>query len=362
MNVRADIPAPDLRLPSAVLDVMMPMHVSVDAQGRIRHAGPTIAKMLGGDPVGGDRAAGVSVVGQPLLDVFDLRRPAGIADFAGLMAQAGLRLSLAPRTAAHLPLRGVILPLPDRGGAILDLSLGLSFARAVADFSLTLPDFSPCDQIIELLYLHEANSSTARLSRHLSERLQAAHASAQHQARTDALTGLSNRRAMDDELEHLLTVRRDDFTLLHLDLDLFKTVNDTYGHAAGDAVLVEVGHILDQEMRRNDFPARVGGDEFLIVLRPRLETEVAGAIATRLIKRIEQPIRFENHICKISASIGIVSTKHYSKRPSIEQMMADVDAALYQAKNGGRGRFAIFDGGDRRVTTLPGDMGQKPET
>lgn len=337
MNMYATAGLPGLTLPFDVLDVMMPMHVAVDGEGRMRHAGPTIAKILGG----------ASVEGAALLDVFDLRRPADVVDFAGLSDQLGLRLSLVPKTAAHLPLRAVIMPLPGGDGMILDISLGLSFARAVADFSLTLRDFSPCDQTIELLYLHEANSSTARLSRHLSERLQAAHASAQHQARTDVLTGLGNRRAMDDELEHLLVERNHEFSLLHLDLDFFKHVNDTYGHAAGDAVLVEVGRILHREVRRNDFPARVGGDEFLIVLRPALDVEIAGRIATRLIERIERPVRFEGHACNVSASIGIVSTTQYAKRPTIGQMTADVDTALYKAKNAGRGRYAIFDGGGR---------------
>lgn len=331
MNMHVANGAAGLTLPFDVLDVLMPMHVSVDADGRMRHAGPTIAKMLGD----------ASVKGVPFLDAFDLRRPSGITDFVGLMAQIGNRLSLVLKGSDHLPLRAVIMPLPGDDGMILDISLGLSFARAVSDFSLTLHDFSPCDQTIELLYLHEANSSTARLSRHLSERLQAAHAAAQHQARTDVLTGLNNRRAMDDELGHLLLERSHEFTLLHLDLDFFKHVNDTYGHAAGDAVLVQVGRILGQELRRNDFPGRVGGDEFLIILRPAVTAEVAASVATRLIERIESPVRVENVECRVSASIGIASTTQYKTRPNIEQMLADVDGALYQAKDNGRGQFAI---------------------
>lgn len=333
MNMHVSNGTAGLTLPFEVLDVLMPMHISVDAEGRMRHAGPTISKMLGDVPV----------TGVPLLDVFDLRRPSGVTDFAGLMAQVGNRLSLVVKASDHLSLRAVIMPLPGGDGMILDISLGLSFARAVSDFSLTLHDFSPCDQTIELLYLHEANSSTARLSRHLSERLQAAHAAAQYQARTDVLTGLNNRRAMDDELDHLLVERSHDFTLLHLDLDFFKHVNDTHGHAAGDAVLVQVGQILGQELRRNDFPARVGGDEFLVILRPALSAEAAGRIATRLIKRIETPIRVDMVECSVSASIGIASTTQYESRPDIEQMLADVDGALYQAKHSGRGQHAIAE-------------------
>ncbi|ABD56043.1 GGDEF domain-containing protein [Jannaschia sp. CCS1] len=337
MNIRVDKGAAGLTLPFDVLDVLMPMHLIIDADGRMRHAGPTARKMLGDVPV----------AGLALLDAFELRHPTDIVDFSGLKEHAGDRLSLVLKSADHLPLRAVIMPLPGDDGMILDISLGLSFARAVSDFSLTLHDFSPCDQTIELLYLHEANSSTARLSRHLSERLQAAHAAAQLQARTDVLTGLHNRRAMDDELEYLLVQRSHDFTLMQLDLDRFKYVNDTYGHAAGDAVLVEVGRILNEEVRRTDFPARVGGDEFLLVLRPALNADVAGRIAQRLIERIEVPIVVDSNVCRISASIGIATTTQYPKRPKVEQLVADVDGALYQAKNAGRGRYVIASGGGR---------------
>ncbi|WP_341860761.1 diguanylate cyclase [Gymnodinialimonas sp. 57CJ19] len=337
MNIRTSDAATRLSLPLEVLDLLMPMHVVLDTDGCIAHAGPTILKILGDAPL----------TGVPLLDVFDLRRPGGINSFEDVKHRVGQRLSLVPRSADHLPLRGVIMPLRGDKGMILDISLGLSFARAVADFSLTLHDFSPCDQTIELLYLHEANASTSQLSRHLSERLQAAHAAAQEQARTDVLTGLKNRRAMDDELEHLLMERNHDFSLLHLDLDLFKHVNDTYGHAAGDAVLMEVGRILTEELRRSDLPARVGGDEFLVILRPAMSDDVAGSVAARLIDRIEQPIQVEDTQCSVSASVGIVSTDQYRTRPSIEQVLADVDGALYQAKNAGRGRFVISNGGGR---------------
>lgn len=347
MNMHAPSGAAGLTLSPQAMDLLMPMHVWVGPDGCLRHAGPTITKILGD----------VSVTGVPLFDLFRIRRPTDITDLAGLMALAGARLSLAPKSADHLPLRGVVMPLPGKGGALLDLSLGLSFASAVRDFALTLHDFSPCDQTIELLYLHEANASTTRLSRHLSERLQAAHASAEHQARTDVLTGLSNRRALDAELEHLLVERNHDFTLLQMDLDLFKGVNDTYGHAAGDAVLMEVGRILDNELRSGDFPARIGGDEFLVVLRPAVGIEVASRIATRLIELIEQPIQFESHVCQISASIGIVSTTQYKQRPTAEQITADADTALYRAKNGGRGRYAVFQGDIEEARVRDGAQG-----
>ncbi|MEX3014626.1 diguanylate cyclase domain-containing protein [Gymnodinialimonas hymeniacidonis] len=332
MNMQTLPPETFVAMPSGVVDALLPMHVQVDAGGKISHIGPTLSKMIGDGPV----------FDRPLLDLFSIRRPSGIETFDALMNAADQRLSLCLTRADHLPFRGVILPLQGEGGAILNLSFGLSFARAVAEFSLTLSDFAATDQTIELLYLNEAKASTTRLSEHLTNRLQNANAIAQEQARTDVLTGLSNRRAMDDELEHLMACRGQNFTLMHLDLDLFKQVNDTHGHAAGDAVLVEIGRILDRELRRNDFPARIGGDEFLIVLRPAQSNDIAARIAKRIIERIEEPIDLGDVTVQISASIGIASTAAYATRPSIEQLMNDVDEALYDAKRNGRGRFCIF--------------------
>ncbi|GAA5070790.1 GGDEF domain-containing protein [Roseibacterium beibuensis] len=314
-----------------VLDRLMPMHLWLDRQGRVMQAGPTIAKMMGGAPALGTR----------LLDLVEIRSPSNIADFTALIAQEGRRLSLGLHCAPHLPLRGVVSSLPGQGGALLDISLGLSFVRAVAEFDLNQGDFSPCDQTLELLYLYEANTSIAHLSRRLTERLRAARLAAEAQALTDELTGLANRRAMDLELARVLADETAHFALLHLDLDYFKQVNDTHGHAAGDHVLQQVGHILRSDLRRGDLAARVGGDEFLIILRNCLSEDGLREVAKRLIAGIEAPVSFEGKLCKLSASIGISTTAGYRTRPTPDEMLADTDMALYRAKNAGRRRFAI---------------------
>jgi diguanylate cyclase (GGDEF)-like protein len=235
-----------------------------------------------------------------------------------------------------VPLRGVLVRLPD-GGALIDLSLGLSFERAVTRFGLSASDFSPCDQTVELLYLNEANAVIARLSRQLTDRLSAASEAAEHQALTDPLTALANRRAMDVELRRLLDDPSADFALLHLDLDFFKQVNDTHGHAAGDHVLSEVATILRGDLRRMDMAARVGGDEFLIMLRDTVAETAIAALADRLIRKIERPIPFEGRICRVSASVGVAVTTGYALRPDADGLLADTDAALYRAKNAGAG-------------------------
>ncbi len=318
-------------LSGGALDTLMPMHIWVDIDGRVIQAGPTLCKMAGRE----------SLAGALLFDLIEFRRPRGASNLDELLPEAGHRLSLVLKSAPHLSLRGTLTGLPGHAGAILDISLGLSFAKAVSDFNLTLNDFSPCDQTVELLYLLEANMSTAQLSRHLSERLERARAAAEVQALTDAMTGLSNRRAMDLELERRLADPNEEFALLHVDLDFFKQVNDTYGHAAGDHVLSVAGNILRRELRDTDKAGRVGGDEFLIILHDCTDPDALGAVAQRLIEELEEPIPFEDHLCRISASVGIAHTGSYAERPSSDAILADTDIALYQAKRGGRGRFQL---------------------
>jgi diguanylate cyclase (GGDEF)-like protein len=333
-------------LSGGALDVLMPMHLWADPEGRVVQAGPTLTKM----------ARRGDLTGLPLFRILEFRRPARVVGVQALMALAGQRLGLALRGAPDLPLRGALTTLPEGTGLILDISLGLSFARAVSEFGLTLNDFSTCDQTVELLYLHEANTSTMALSRQLSQRLEAARAEAQAQALSDPLTGLANRRAMDAEIARCLDDPGRDFGLLHIDLDLFKQVNDSLGHAAGDAVLERVGAILRHQLRHTDIAGRVGGDEFLVLLRDCVDRDEMEQVAARLIAAIEEPVPFEGHLCRISASIGLTASVDYAERPGLDRVLADTDAALYAAKRGGRGRFAVHGQGARprrRAGDLP---------
>lgn len=320
-----------------VLDTLMPMHLWLDQTARLVQTGPTILKMLGLRRRDGD-----GLVGRSLFEIVTLRRPVAAQSVSALDRLVGRRLTLCLSGTPQLPLRGSLARLPGEAGFILDISLGLSFARAVAEFDLTMSDFSPCDQTVELLYLHEANRSTAALSRRLSERLDAARAAAEAQALTDAMTGLANRRAMDALLSRALGEQGTDLALLHIDLDLFKQVNDSLGHAAGDHVLAHVGRILKREFRPADRVGRVGGDEFLAIVTDCTSPDALGSIADRLIAELEQPIPFDGKTCHISASIGIACTADYVQRPDPDQFLNDADLALYRAKRGGRGRYSLF--------------------
>jgi len=171
-------------------------------------------------------------------------------------------------------------------------------------------------------------------SRRLNERLHGARLAAEEQAIPDTLTGLRNRRAMDQSLAGL-AARGSEFALMHLDLDYFKTVNDTHGHAAGDHVLQAAARVLLDETRHGDTVARVGGDEFVLIF-PGLVDEVRLArIAGRIVKRLEEPVEFQGKTCRISGSIGFTTSRFYEV-PDLDQMLSDADVALYASKHKGR--------------------------
>jgi len=315
------------------LDGLMPMHILVDKNGVIIHAGPTAARLRPDH----------DLIGMELLEVFECLRPACDGGFSDLRRLTGQRLRLEFRAPPHTRLRGLVHSL-DGGQVVLNLSLGYSVVEAVADYALTSRDFSHCDPTVEMLFLIEAKSAALTESKKLNARLDEAREAAQTQAETDALTGLHNRRAMDQLLCDMTKSRRKtEFGLMHLDLDYFKLVNDTHGHAAGDHVLLRVAAILREETRSDDLVARVGGDEFVLIFPDCTDVNLLKAIAARIIARLEEPIAFGSEQCRISASIGTTISSLYSN-PDPDRMLSDADTALYKSKNGGRARHTLFEG------------------
>ncbi len=328
--MKASLPQPVCTIPIEGLSRFMPMHLLLDHGGRVSSVGPTLARVLDG----------VQVLGARFEDLFEVRSPGGATTVAEVIERAGNRFRLVPRVRPRVGLRGAGIRLAGEGQVLLNLSFGIDLIAAVREFALTDADFAATDLAMELLYLAEANAAVTHELRGLNLRLEGARLAAQEEALTDPLTGLRNRRAADVLLERLCSAGAP-FALLHMDLDFFKAVNDSLGHAAGDLVLEKVGQILQDQIRSDDCAARIGGDEFVIVIVGRTEPQVLQAIAERIIARISEPISFEGNDCRVSASIGIVrSVDMVRADPTL--LLASADRALYAAKHAGRSRAVLL--------------------
>ncbi len=319
-------------LDPAALGVLMPMYLTLDPAGTITACGPTLTRILSAAPP----------LGHAFFDQFEIRRPSGIHDLPALRHIAGSRIYLQARSLPRTGLRGIALPLADGKGMLMNLSFGIGILDAVRDHGLTDADFAATDLAIELLYVVETKSAVAEELRALNLRLQGAKSVAEEQAMTDTLTGLRNRRAFDAALDQAVTVAAEvPFGLMQLDLDFFKAVNDSHGHAAGDQVLRRVARVLTAETRAWDTVARIGGDEFVILLPGLSDAARLRVIAQRIIASLARPIFHEGQACRIGASVGLALSCRMAPL-SAGAILTSADQALYAAKHAGRGcsRFA----------------------
>ncbi len=176
----------------------------------------------------------------------------------------------------------------------------------------------------------------------ISERKQAER-QLHHLAHHDALTGLPNRlmvqKVIADELTRA-TQSGTGFALHFLDLDRFKSINDGFGHAHGDRLLMEIAARLRQETREEDTVARLGGDEFAIVQVDVQDRSAAHEFASRIINAISETLQIDNHQTSIGASIGITMAPMDAQTP--EQLLKNADLAMYCAKREGRKRASFF--------------------
>jgi diguanylate cyclase (GGDEF)-like protein/PAS domain S-box-containing protein len=162
-------------------------------------------------------------------------------------------------------------------------------------------------------------------------------------ARTDSLTGLANRATFLERLRQAFAATARGargFAVLYLDLDYFKPVNDTLGHAAGDRLLCEVAARLVKSARDTDLVARLGGDEFAVLQADFDEPESAGMLAARIVRSVALPYLLDGTDVRISASIGICPHSESSSGP--DEMLAQADLALYRAKEQGRNQYRFY--------------------
>jgi diguanylate cyclase (GGDEF)-like protein/PAS domain S-box-containing protein len=165
-----------------------------------------------------------------------------------------------------------------------------------------------------------------------------------HQAFHDTLTGLANRALFIDRVTHALArsarqPRR--LAVLFLDLDDFKTVNDTLGHAAGDRLLREIARRITAELRSGDTAARLSGDEFAVLIEDLQGDDVAALTATRVLAAVGIPLTIEGHELRMTGSIGIALG--HGTAETADDLLIEADVAMYHAKESGKARHATFE-------------------
>ncbi len=249
------------------------------------------------------------LVGQPMPSIFE---PA---------AREGRVKSLALMLGAHKAFSGLALRATKKPeGAVLRLS-----GQPVFDSNGDFRGFRGTGTDITEEFFRE--QETARL------------------AKFDSLTGLANRHHMGHRIETTLTAfkaAKRNCAILMLDLDRFKQVNDTLGHAAGDELLKQVATRLNRAIERDCEIGRLGGDEFQVMVPDCDDRGELGDIAMKVIDMLRQPYSLEEGRCVIGASVGIAIAPHDGV--SADEIVRSADLALYAAKNGGRGQYRFFSG------------------
>jgi diguanylate cyclase (GGDEF)-like protein len=273
-----------------------------------------------------DGAGCVTVVNRQLLNLFRL-------DSADV--QPGARL----RAVARMLLRRKIVAQEEIARVWNSLS------RAAAGVDGVAPFETRDDRAIEITVHRMTGDGEGAVVvvQDVTERRNAARA-IDRMARVDSVTDLPNRRRFEEELVETLRARSDGFesaNVLFLDLDDFKQVNDSLGHARGDKLLTAVARRLQGLVRETDIVARWGGDEFAILQRPVADPGEAGELAKQILREIRRPVFIDGYEVIVGASVGSASAPKDGETP--EAILSNADMALYAAKAEGRGNWRAFE-------------------
>jgi PAS domain S-box/diguanylate cyclase (GGDEF) domain len=201
----------------------------------------------------------------------------------------------------------------------------------------------------EMLSISAVRNSSGELSHYIGVFSDISHMKAHQEeldkiAHFDPLTGVPNRRLLSYRLDQSLAhSRRTDTPLAvcYLDLDFFKPINDTHGHAAGDQLLIETAERLKNILRTEDTLARLGGDEFVLLLSDLIEQQEVYRILERILQEIHQPVLIEDTSIQVSASIGV--TLFPTDDSDADTLLRHADQAMYRAKQKGKNRYHFYD-------------------
>lgn len=264
-----------------------------------------------------------------------------------VLKSAGALLLFMAVILALVMFRRILFPIASISHAMAELTAG-----GKVD---VIPGIEKKDEIGVMARATEAFKAKSAEALQLAEKVRLASIEKEETARrnaevaetlalTDTLTGLPNRRALMEFAEGLLSQASPDWStafLMHFDLDQFKPVNDLLGHAAGDAVLKRVAVDLQANVQESDLVARIGGDEFVLVVTSIDHMVTATALAQRLIDRVSEPITHNGQLAQVFASIGITEFSGREAK-TVDMLLQEADLALYEAKEGGRGTVSVF--------------------
>ena len=202
-------------------------------------------------------------------------------------------------------------------------------------------DFLPKSQLSDKLLVRTIRHAVER--QRLRSKLESARVREERIARHDALTGLPNRANFFEQLTQAMSLaarQHDPLSILFIDLDGFKAVNDSSGHDAGDALLRSAASRISEALRVEDTAARIGGDEFMVLMRGTTDIQGAAVVARRLAQDLKRPYQIGGRQTRAPASIGISLFPHDGT--SAEELMRAADIAMYRAKESGGGTFSFY--------------------
>ncbi len=203
--------------------------------------------------------------------------------------------------------------------------------------------------IISLLFMlillskQKAKNQTAMLANEISEK-EKVQFELEYLANHDTLTHLPNRHYITNFIEKRVKFSKSSqqkFTILFIDLDHFKDINDTLGHAVGDEMLKKLPILFNRVFRHDDVIARMGGDEFVVYLPGEMAIEHVTNLVIRFLKSLEYPIQIDEHLIRLTGSVGVAFYPQHGS--NVTELLSHADAALYRAKDEGRNTFAIYD-------------------
>ncbi len=261
--------------------------------------------------------------------------------FLAYAATTGGRLLALDRAAGHSP-----PPSQSPGATMLPyLPLGVAImttaVRALQGHQPRIPETAAISVAVAAVLLRQY--LTVRDNRRLLQEVEKREEQLRSQAFQDQLTGLANRALFTDRVAHALDLHRRDLRpvgLLFCDLDDFKAVNDTLGHGAGDEVLIRVAERLRGALREGDTLARFGGDEFAVLLEDGSEPT---QVAARIIDALRAPFVINDMVINVGVSVGVTDLDGKQAIPTLDELLAHADVAMYSAKRSGKGQLALYE-------------------